>query len=50
MLPNLSFHQARIDSKKVKKNDIFFAIKGKKKDGNNFVSQSFKKSIFSDCK
>ena len=43
MLPNLSFHQAKIDSKKIKKNDIFFAIKGKKKDGNNFVSQSLKK-------
>ena len=43
MLPNLSFHQATIDSKKIKKNDIFFAIKGKKNDGNNFVSQSLKK-------
>jgi len=26
----------------VKKNDVFFAIKGKKKDGNNFVGESFK--------
>ena len=28
---NLSFSKARINSKEVKKNDIFFAIKGKKK-------------------
>ncbi len=35
--------KARINSKEVKKNDIFFAIKGKKKDGNKFVKQSFKR-------
>ena len=40
---NLSFKQARINSGEVKKNDIFFAIKGKKNDGNQFVRQSFKK-------
>ena len=34
---------ARINSKEVNKNDIFFAIKGKKNDGNKFVQQSFKK-------
>jgi len=39
----LSLRQARISSKEVKKNDIFFAIKGKKNDGNKFVGQSFKK-------
>ncbi len=39
----LSLSQARISSKKVRKNDIFFAIKGKKNDGNKFVVQSFKK-------
>ena len=39
----LSFNQARINSKEVKKSDIFFAIKGKKNDGNKFVEQSFKK-------
>ena len=33
---------ARINSREVKQNDIFFAIKGRKKDGNNFVQQSFK--------
>ena len=27
----------------IKKNDIFFAIKGKKNDGNKFVSEAFKK-------
>ena len=40
---NLSFKQARINSGEVKKNDIFFAIKGKKNEGNQFVRQSFKK-------
>ena len=40
---NLSFKQARINSGEVKKNDIFFAIKGKKNDGNQFVRQSLKK-------
>ena len=40
---NLFFSKARINSKEVKKNDIFFAIKGKKKDGNRFVKQSFRK-------
>ncbi len=34
--------KARIDSKKIKKSDIFFAIRGKRKDGNEFVKQSFK--------
>ena len=33
---------ARINSQEVKKNDIFFAIRGKKKDGNKFVNQAFK--------
>tara|TARA_B100000963_G_scaffold360740_1_gene392810 strand:- start:1477 stop:4329 length:2853 start_codon:yes stop_codon:yes gene_type:complete len=32
-----------IDSKKIKKNDIFFAIKGKKIDGNKFTSEALKK-------
>ena len=32
---------ARINSREVKKDDIFFAIKGKN-DGNKFVKQSFK--------
>ncbi len=41
-LPNL-INQARINSKEVCKNDVFFAIKGKKNDGNKFVTQSFKR-------
>ena len=31
------------DSSKVKKNDIFFAIKGNKIDGNNFIDEAIKK-------
>ena len=32
-----------INSKEIKKNDIFFAIKGKNKDGNLFVNEAFNK-------
>ena len=32
-----------INSKSIKKNDVFFAIKGKKHDGNKYVSEAFKK-------
>ena len=32
-----------INSRSIKKNDVFFAIKGKKLDGNRFVSEAFKK-------
>ena len=32
-----------INSKTIKKNDIFFAIKGKKLDGNRFISDAIKK-------
>ncbi len=34
---------ARINSQEVTKNDIFFAIRGKKNDGNKYVPQSFKR-------
>ena len=34
---------ASINSKEVKKNDVFFAIKGKKYDGNLFLKEAFKK-------
>ena len=34
---------ASIDSKVIKKNDIFFAIKGKNKNGNLFVKEAFDK-------
>ncbi len=36
-----SLKTARINSQEVTKNDIFFAIKGKKNDGNKYVAQSF---------
>ena len=36
-------NKASINSKNLKKNDVFFAIKGKKKDGNNFTKESIKK-------
>ena len=31
------------DSSKVKKNDIFFAIKGNKYDGNNYIDTAIRK-------
>ena len=42
MVLPFKFNKARINSREVKKDDIFFAIKGKKNDGNKFVKQSFK--------
>ena len=41
--PNLTLGQARINSKEVKKNDIFFTIRGRKNDGNKFVEEALKK-------
>ena len=32
-----------INSKEIKKNEVFFAIKGKKKDGNFFLKEAFDK-------
>ena len=40
---NLVIKNVCIDSKIIKKNDVFFAIRGKKNDGNRFVSEAFKK-------
>ena len=37
---NSKIKDASINSKKIKKNDIFFAIKGKKNDGNFFIKES----------
>ena len=37
----LKIKNASINSKEIKKNNIFFAIKGKKKDGNIFVEEAF---------
>ena len=43
-IPNSSkINKASINSKKINKNDIFFAIKGKKHDGNFFTKESFRK-------
>jgi len=39
----VSLKQARINSREIKKGDIFFAIKGKKNDGNKFVNEAFNK-------
>ncbi len=40
---NLILKNISINSKTIKKNDIFFAIKGKRIDGNNFISEAFKR-------
>ena len=41
-IPLLRADKARINSKEVNKNDIFFAIKGKKNDGNRYIGEAFK--------
>ena len=41
-IPLVKADKARINSKEVNKNDIFFAIKGKKNDGNKFIGEAFK--------
>ena len=40
---NIKINNISIDSRNIKKNDIFFAIKGKKLDGNKFIPEVFKK-------
>jgi len=40
---NLEIKNASINSKEIKKNNIFFAIKGKNKNGNLFVKEAFAK-------
>ncbi len=37
---NIKINEASIDSRKIKKNDIFFGIKGKNFDGNKFVDRA----------
>jgi MurE/MurF fusion protein len=39
----ISLKQARINSKEIKKGDIFFAIKGKKNNGNKFIGEALNK-------
>ena len=42
-IPKLTkLNRASINSKDIKQNDIFFAIRGKKNDGNNFISESIR--------
>ena len=40
---NLKYNGVSINSKTLKKNNLFFAIKGKKNDGHNFVKEAIKK-------
>jgi len=40
---NTKINNASINSKEIKKNDVFFAIKGKNRDGHIFVKEIFKK-------
>ena len=37
------FNEIKIDSRDIKKNNLFLAIKGKNNDGNKFVSKAIKK-------
>jgi len=39
----IKLRQASINSKKIRKNDIFFAIKGKRRDGNLYLREVFNK-------
>ena len=43
LIKNTTINHASINSKKIKKNDIFFAIKGKKLDGNFFTEEALNK-------
>ena len=40
---NLKINKVSINSKDLKKNDLFFAIKGKKHDGSKFLNEAIKK-------
>ena len=40
---NIFFSGIAFNSSKVKKNNIFFALKGNKYDGNNYIAQAIKK-------
>ena len=41
-IPLVKADKVRINSKEVNKDDIFFAIKGKKNDGNKYIGEAFK--------
>ncbi len=40
---NLKIRKISINSNEIKKNDVFFAIKGKKIDGNKYISEALRK-------
>ncbi len=40
---NLDYDGVSIDTKKIKKNNLFFAIKGRRNDGHNFIKEAIKK-------
>jgi len=42
-IKNLSIRDLALDSRKVKKGDLFFALKGSKENGEEFISQALKK-------
>ena len=44
-LGNIEIKGICSDSRKIQKNDLFFALKGKKKDGNKFIKDVFKKGV-----
>ena len=44
-LGNIKIKGICSDSRKIQKNDLFFALKGKKKDGNKFIKDVFKKGV-----
>ena len=43
LIKDIKFNKASINSKELKKNDIFFGIKGKKNDGNKFLNEAIKR-------
>ena len=42
-LNNLNYDGVSINTKTIKKNNLFFAIKGKNKDGHNYIKEAIKK-------
>ena len=42
-IKNVNYNGVSINTKTIKKNDLFFAIRGKKTDGHKFVRQAIKK-------
>ena len=42
-IKNVKYNEISINTKTIKKNDLFFCIKGKKTDGHNYAKQAIKK-------